>query len=253
MRSLRTPPLRRLHYGIDLRAADLSLAAAGGDFQRNQCLVARQCRGRTRQRPAGIWAWQSAAHSPASRREHRPDRLPRRRRSRECDLSRSRASRCRRTFTLDDGLGSEAAGARRLCWRRLPRPIVPGCAGSAPIPTPSPAAGCKCAATAAGAASIKASRYPIMPTGPACCGRSKRRARSAIFVTHGGVATLVRYLGEKGFDAQAMAAEYGDEALEDVALPEDPGDPQVPDEEQIRHEGVRCALPSSRRRDLDEA
>jgi putative mRNA 3-end processing factor len=35
------------------------------------------------------------------------------------------------------------------------------------------------------------------------------------FVTHGGVAPLVRYLGENGLDARAVAVEYGDEALED--------------------------------------
>jgi putative mRNA 3-end processing factor len=35
------------------------------------------------------------------------------------------------------------------------------------------------------------------------------------FVTHGGVAPLVRYLAENGLDARAVAVEYGDEALED--------------------------------------
>jgi putative mRNA 3-end processing factor len=38
---------------------------------------------------------------------------------------------------------------------------------------------------------------------------------SRVFVTHGGVAPLVRYLHEKGIDAQALAAEYGDETLEE--------------------------------------
>jgi putative mRNA 3-end processing factor len=38
---------------------------------------------------------------------------------------------------------------------------------------------------------------------------------SRVFVTHGGVAPLVRYLQEKGIDAQALAAEYGDETLEE--------------------------------------
>jgi putative mRNA 3-end processing factor len=42
-----------------------------------------------------------------------------------------------------------------------------------------------------------------------------------VFVTHGGVAPLVRYLSEKGFDAQAIAAEYGDEALEGEAFPDE--------------------------------
>jgi putative mRNA 3-end processing factor len=41
-----------------------------------------------------------------------------------------------------------------------------------------------------------------------------------IFVTHGGVAPLVRYLREKGLDAQPIAAEYGEEDL-DQALPEE--------------------------------
>jgi putative mRNA 3-end processing factor len=44
-----------------------------------------------------------------------------------------------------------------------------------------------------------------------------------VFVTHGGVAPLVRYLAEKGLDAQPIAAEYGDEALDDEALSHDPG------------------------------
>src|SRR5579883_1623061 len=35
-----------------------------------------------------------------------------------------------------------------------------------------------------------------------------------IFVTHGGVAPLVRYLGEKGYDAAPIHTEYGDEVLE---------------------------------------
>jgi putative mRNA 3-end processing factor len=39
-----------------------------------------------------------------------------------------------------------------------------------------------------------------------------------IFVTHGGVAPLVRYLRERGLDAQPIAAEYGEEDLEDKAL-----------------------------------
>jgi putative mRNA 3-end processing factor len=43
-----------------------------------------------------------------------------------------------------------------------------------------------------------------------------------IFATHGGVAPLVRYLAEKGLDARAMAAEYGDETLEDKTRADDP-------------------------------
>jgi putative mRNA 3-end processing factor len=35
-----------------------------------------------------------------------------------------------------------------------------------------------------------------------------------VFVTHGGVAPLVRYLREKGYDAAPIHAEYGDEILE---------------------------------------
>jgi putative mRNA 3-end processing factor len=41
-----------------------------------------------------------------------------------------------------------------------------------------------------------------------------------VFVTHGGVAPLVRYLAEKGIDARAIAAEYGDEDLEEAASDE---------------------------------
>jgi putative mRNA 3-end processing factor len=35
-----------------------------------------------------------------------------------------------------------------------------------------------------------------------------------IFATHGGVAPLVRYLSEKGYDAAPLQADYGDEVLE---------------------------------------
>jgi putative mRNA 3-end processing factor len=45
-----------------------------------------------------------------------------------------------------------------------------------------------------------------------------------VFVTHGGVAALVRYLSEKGWDAQPIASEYGDETLEDAALSDSPAD-----------------------------
>jgi putative mRNA 3-end processing factor len=41
-----------------------------------------------------------------------------------------------------------------------------------------------------------------------------------VFVTHGGVAPLVRYLGEQGYDAQPIAAEYSDEALDAEPLAE---------------------------------
>ena len=46
-----------------------------------------------------------------------------------------------------------------------------------------------------------------------------------VFVTHGGVAPLVRFLGEKGLDAQAIAAEYGDEALESETFADEPTPP----------------------------
>jgi putative mRNA 3-end processing factor len=45
-----------------------------------------------------------------------------------------------------------------------------------------------------------------------------------VLVTHGGVAALVRYLSEKGWDAQPIASEYGDETLEDAALSDNPAD-----------------------------
>jgi len=45
-----------------------------------------------------------------------------------------------------------------------------------------------------------------------------------VFVTHGGVATLVRYLREKGLKADAMVSEYGDETLEGEGLPDDSAD-----------------------------
>ena len=46
---------------------------------------------------------------------------------------------------------------------------------------------------------------------------------SRIFVTHGGVAPLVRYLEEKGLDARAIAAEYGDEAEDETPADADVG------------------------------
>ena len=38
-----------------------------------------------------------------------------------------------------------------------------------------------------------------------------------VFATHGSVATLVRYLREKGLDAEGVAAEYGDETVGEAA------------------------------------
>ena len=40
-----------------------------------------------------------------------------------------------------------------------------------------------------------------------------------VIVTHGQVATVVRWLGEQGLQAEAFAAEYGDEALDDASAP----------------------------------
>jgi putative mRNA 3-end processing factor len=40
---------------------------------------------------------------------------------------------------------------------------------------------------------------------------------SRVLVTHGSVATLVRYLREKGLDAEGVAAEYGDETIGEAA------------------------------------
>src|SRR4029453_8592246 len=37
-----------------------------------------------------------------------------------------------------------------------------------------------------------------------------------VFVTHGGVDVMVRWLRESGLDAQAFRTEYGDEDLEDA-------------------------------------
>jgi putative mRNA 3-end processing factor len=57
---------------------------------------------------------------------------------------------------------------------------------------------------------------------PALLAAISATGATRIFATHGGVAPLVRYLTEKGLDARAMAAEYGDETLEDKALADDP-------------------------------
>lgn len=38
-----------------------------------------------------------------------------------------------------------------------------------------------------------------------------------VYVTHGQVAPMVRWLGERGLDARAFATEYGDEAEESEA------------------------------------
>jgi putative mRNA 3-end processing factor len=43
-----------------------------------------------------------------------------------------------------------------------------------------------------------------------------------VLVTHGSVAPLVRFLKDNGKDARAIAADYGDDALEDAALAEEP-------------------------------
>ena len=40
---------------------------------------------------------------------------------------------------------------------------------------------------------------------------------SRVLVTHGSVATLVRYLREKGLEAEGVAAEYGDETIGEAA------------------------------------
>jgi putative mRNA 3-end processing factor len=52
-----------------------------------------------------------------------------------------------------------------------------------------------------------------------------------VFATHGSVAPLVRYLREGGIDAQAVAAEYGDEALEDETLSSEPAAPSAAGDE----------------------
>ena len=46
-----------------------------------------------------------------------------------------------------------------------------------------------------------------------------------VLVTHGGVAPLVRYLGEKGYDAAPVHAEYGDEVLEREEAKEEAQEP----------------------------
>jgi putative mRNA 3-end processing factor len=50
-----------------------------------------------------------------------------------------------------------------------------------------------------------------------------------VFVTHGGVAPLVRYLNEMGLEAQPIDAQYGDEAFEDVAAADDAPEVQAAD------------------------
>ena len=42
-----------------------------------------------------------------------------------------------------------------------------------------------------------------------------------IFVTHGSVAILVRWLNENGLEAQGFKTEYGDDDVADRAMPTD--------------------------------
>ena len=50
-----------------------------------------------------------------------------------------------------------------------------------------------------------------------------------IFVTHGSVAVMVRWLGEQGLQAQGFSTEYGDHDETDDAAPRTPGEAPAPD------------------------
>ena len=50
-----------------------------------------------------------------------------------------------------------------------------------------------------------------------------------IFVTHGSVAVMVRWLGEQGLQAQGFSTEYGDHDETDDAAPRTPGEEPAPD------------------------
>ena len=97
LRAVRAGALRHLHHRIDLRPADLPLAAAGRAVRRDQRLVARQ-----RRRRAAPACCSCYAFGKAQRILHgvdavdRPDRRARRGRAAERAPTARPASRCRR-------------------------------------------------------------------------------------------------------------------------------------------------------------
>ena len=96
LRAVRAGALPLLHHRIDLRPADLPLAAAGRAVRRDRRLVARQRRGRPGQPADGLQLRQGAAHPGRRRPLDRADRRARRGRAAEPRLPRRRRRRCRR-------------------------------------------------------------------------------------------------------------------------------------------------------------
>ena len=184
--------------------------AASRDLRRDQRLVARATPSRARQRAVRLCARQGAAHPGAARPRDRPDRLPRRGRADERDLSRARRraaadARRRRGMAkaaLASALVARAAVGRRQrlaeALRRLFRRVRQRLDAGARQPPP-----------ARRRPGLR--RCPTTPTGRGCSRPSRRPAPQRVFVTHGSTATLVRYLAREGLDAPtAIAAEYGD-------------------------------------------
>ncbi len=68
LRAVRAGALPLLHHRVDLRPADLPLAAAGRAVRGDRRLVARQRRSRPRQPPDGLQLRQGAAHPDGRRR-----------------------------------------------------------------------------------------------------------------------------------------------------------------------------------------
>ena len=90
LHAVRAGALPLLHHRVDLRPADLPLAAAGRAVRRDRRLVAAQRRGRPGQPDPRLQLRQGAAHPPRRRPLDRPDLRARRGRAAEPRLPRRR-------------------------------------------------------------------------------------------------------------------------------------------------------------------
>ena len=166
-------------------------------------VVAREPGGGKSERPVRVCLGQGAAPARRRRCEHRADRLPRRGRAAQRSLPRERraaaahAARSRRSKRASTGAARSSSRRRRRRERR-------GCGASAITPTGSPRGGCRSAARAVAARWTAVSSCPITPTGPDCCAAIEATGAPRVFVTHGSVPVMVRWLTEQGFDARAF-------------------------------------------------
>ena len=207
---LRARALRHLHHRIHLRPAHLPLAPPARAHGRHQRLVAGQRGPGPALGAAVLCLRQGPAHPAWGGPPHRPHRRARRGGAAQCRVPRS-------------GRGPAAHAARdrprRGCTTAQDRPgagaaLGAGHAVDAPVSRP-----CRCLCQRLDAAARHA---PPPWRGPGLRHvRPCRLARPAVrhcatgaervFVTHGSVAVLVRWLREQGLDAQAFQTEYGDE------------------------------------------